>query len=58
MYLIVHILHLDVPELQNFACDPQVQGAFLRHIETPGDSQSGKDYLVFIKCSMCEITFL
>ena len=52
MYLIVSILHLDVPGLNEFRDVPQVQKAFLRHMKAPEDRQSGKDYLVVIKCSM------
>ena len=45
MYLIVFILHLDVPQLKNFTKEPGVKEAFLRLVhETPGESRSGKDY--------------
>ena len=43
----VSFLHLDVPQLEHFASEPGVREAFCRLMET----QSGKDYLVFIKCS-------
>ena len=43
MYLIVSILHLDVPQLQAFASDPVVQEAFLKHIGSP-KSKSDKNY--------------
>ena len=45
MYLILSILHLDVPQLKNFTKEPGVKEAFLRLVhETPGESRSGKDY--------------
>ena len=43
MYLVVSFLHLDIPGLKKFGADPQVQEPFLRPMETPEDSQSGKD---------------
>ena len=38
------ILHADVPQLKEFASDPQVQDSFLRHMQAPfnNSSQSGE----------------
>ena len=47
MYLIVSILHSDVPGLKKIKGDAKVQEAFSRHMKTPEDSQFGKGHLAF-----------